>query len=246
MKRLAIIGGGAWGTALGIVARRAGLDPGAVGARPRGRRSDQRAARKPVLPARHRARPGDRRDDRYRCGDGRRRSGAARRPGAIPARRARHASRRGLPAGLPVLHCAKGIETGSLKTMSEIGAEILPEFAFRGAVGAELRRRGRARPADRGYDRQPRRGARPRLCGGARQQPVPALSVGRSDRRRNRRRGQERAGDRLRDRRRPRFGRQCPRRADHPRARRDGPAGAAPRAAAPRPSAGSPGSAIWC
>jgi glycerol-3-phosphate dehydrogenase (NAD(P)+) len=27
---------------------------------------------------------------------------------------------------LPILHCAKGIETGSLKTMSEVGSEILP------------------------------------------------------------------------------------------------------------------------
>jgi glycerol-3-phosphate dehydrogenase (NAD(P)+) len=31
-----------------------------------------------------------------------------------------------LPAGLPLLLCAKGIETGSLKTMSEIAAELIP------------------------------------------------------------------------------------------------------------------------
>ena len=32
-----------------------------------------------------------------------------------------------MPAGLPFLLCAKGIETGSLQTMSEIAAEIVPE-----------------------------------------------------------------------------------------------------------------------
>jgi len=32
-----------------------------------------------------------------------------------------------MPVGLPLLLCAKGIETGSLKTMSEIAHEILPE-----------------------------------------------------------------------------------------------------------------------
>jgi len=31
-----------------------------------------------------------------------------------------------LPAGLPLLLCAKGVETGSLQTMSEIAGEILP------------------------------------------------------------------------------------------------------------------------
>src|SRR5260370_30566771 len=32
-----------------------------------------------------------------------------------------------MPSGLPLLLCAKGIETGSLKTMSEIAGEILPD-----------------------------------------------------------------------------------------------------------------------
>jgi glycerol-3-phosphate dehydrogenase (NAD(P)+) len=32
-----------------------------------------------------------------------------------------------MPAGLPLLLCAKGIETGSLKTMSEIADEIVPD-----------------------------------------------------------------------------------------------------------------------
>jgi glycerol-3-phosphate dehydrogenase (NAD(P)+) len=40
------------------------------------------------------------------------------------------ALRPGLPVGIPVLHCAKGIEAGSLKTMSEISAELLPNSPF--------------------------------------------------------------------------------------------------------------------
>jgi glycerol-3-phosphate dehydrogenase (NAD(P)+) len=35
-----------------------------------------------------------------------------------------------IPRGLPVLHCAKGIETGSLAMMSQIGAEMLPDSPF--------------------------------------------------------------------------------------------------------------------
>jgi glycerol-3-phosphate dehydrogenase (NAD(P)+) len=32
-----------------------------------------------------------------------------------------------LQRGIPVLHCAKGIETGSLKTMSEVASEMIPD-----------------------------------------------------------------------------------------------------------------------
>jgi glycerol-3-phosphate dehydrogenase (NAD(P)+) len=49
---------------------------------------------------------------------------------AVPAQFLRGvlgALRRGLTRGLPVLHCAKGLETGTLATMSQIGAELLPE-----------------------------------------------------------------------------------------------------------------------
>ena len=38
--------------------------------------------------------------------------------------------RRVLPQGLPLLHCAKGIEAGSLALMSQIGAEMLPASPF--------------------------------------------------------------------------------------------------------------------
>jgi glycerol-3-phosphate dehydrogenase (NAD(P)+) len=35
-----------------------------------------------------------------------------------------------LPKGIPVLHCAKGIETTSFKTMSEVSTELLPNSPF--------------------------------------------------------------------------------------------------------------------
>jgi glycerol-3-phosphate dehydrogenase (NAD(P)+) len=129
VKRLAIIGGGAWGTALAIVARRAGsnavlwardgnvvaainerhenplflpgitLDPAIVAT------SDIDAAI----------------------------AGAQAALLVVPAQFLRGvigALRPGLPEGMPVLHCAKGIEASSLKTMSEVSAELLPNSPF--------------------------------------------------------------------------------------------------------------------
>jgi len=52
---------------------------------------------------------------------------------AIPAQFSRGvilALQPGLPSGLPLLHCAKGIEAGSLKTMSEVSAELMPNSPF--------------------------------------------------------------------------------------------------------------------
>jgi glycerol-3-phosphate dehydrogenase (NAD(P)+) len=40
------------------------------------------------------------------------------------------AHRHDLPKGLPLLHCAKGIESDSLVTMSEVGVEMLPASPF--------------------------------------------------------------------------------------------------------------------
>jgi len=129
VKRLAIIGGGAWGTALAVVARRAGsnavlwardgsvvaainerhenplflpgitLDPAIVAT------SDIDAAM----------------------------AGAQAALLVVPAQFLRGvigALRPGLPEGMPVLHCAKGIEACSLKTMSEVSAELLPNSPF--------------------------------------------------------------------------------------------------------------------
>ena len=92
--------------------------------------------------------------------DGRRRGRADRRSGAIPARRPRRMLAPLLPAGLPLLLCAKGIETGSLQDDVGNRRRNRAGLAGRGAVGPELRGRGGARPADRGDDRQPRPRAR--------------------------------------------------------------------------------------
>jgi glycerol-3-phosphate dehydrogenase (NAD(P)+) len=125
MKRLAIIGAGAWGTALSVVARRAGSTP--------------------VLWAR---------DHAVASAINRRHENPSRLPGVmldpailatsdidtatadaeaamlvIPAQLLRSVIltlKDRLPSGLPVLLCSKGIEAGSLKTMSEVSAELLP------------------------------------------------------------------------------------------------------------------------
>ena len=125
MTRLVIIGGGAWGTALTLVARRAGskvvlwarddnvvaainewhenplllpgiaLDPEIVATSSIDAAMDGAEAALLVVPAQFLR-------------------------GVIGALRP------GLPDGTPVLHCAKGIEAGSLKTMSEVCVELLP------------------------------------------------------------------------------------------------------------------------
>jgi glycerol-3-phosphate dehydrogenase (NAD(P)+) len=129
MRRLAIIGGGAWGTALAIVACRAGS--------------------KPVVWARNPnavAAINDRRENPSFL------PGVALDPGiaattdfgtaiadaeavvlAVPAQILRgvlETHRHLFRPGLPLLHCAKGIESNSLAMMSEVGAEILPGSPF--------------------------------------------------------------------------------------------------------------------
>jgi glycerol-3-phosphate dehydrogenase (NAD(P)+) len=129
VRRLAIIGGGAWGTALAIAARRAGSAP--------------------ILWARNRAvvaAINDRHENPFLL------PGVALDPGiaattelgaasadaeaallVVPAQSLRgvlETHRRSLPPGLPVLHCAKGIESHSLSLMSQVGAEILPASPF--------------------------------------------------------------------------------------------------------------------
>jgi len=129
VRRLAIIGAGAWGTALAVAARRAGS--------------------RPILWTRNRdvvAAVNDRHENALLL------PGVALDPGiaattefamavagadaallVIPAQFLRgvlEAHRHDLPRGLPVLHCAKGIESNSLATMSEVGVEILPASPF--------------------------------------------------------------------------------------------------------------------
>ncbi len=125
MRRLAIVGAGAWGTALGLAACRAGSRPVLW-------------TRDPALAAAI----AERRENPYL-------SGIALDPAitvtadpdaalaaaeavilVVPAQSLRGVLVRLsplLPAGAPLLLCAKGIETASLKTMSEVAGELLPQ-----------------------------------------------------------------------------------------------------------------------
>ena len=51
----------------------------------------------------------------------------------------------------PLVACAKGIERGTHKFMTEVIAEAAPACAAGHPVGAEFRRGRGARPADRGH-----------------------------------------------------------------------------------------------
>ena len=126
VNRLAVIGGGAWGTALAIVARRAAAmpvlwarDPDVVAA------INERHENRVFL-------PDVTLDPRITATAdiGAAIAGAEAALLVVPAQFLRsviEALGPYLPPGMPVLHCAKGIETGSLKTMSEVAAEIIPD-----------------------------------------------------------------------------------------------------------------------
>jgi glycerol-3-phosphate dehydrogenase (NAD(P)+) len=126
VKRLAVIGSGAWGTALAAIAARAG-SPTTLW------------ARDPVLAetlSRRRENlvylPGIALDPAIAAtGDmAAALSGADAALVVVPAQFLRGVLRDMAPhlrTGLPLLLCAKGIEAGSLKTMSEIAAEIIPQ-----------------------------------------------------------------------------------------------------------------------
>jgi glycerol-3-phosphate dehydrogenase (NAD(P)+) len=125
VKRLAIIGGGAWGSALASVAARAGAgvalwarDPDVVAA-------INQIHENPLYL------PGIALDPRVAATTDAAAAVAGTQAALIvvPAQFLRGALEMLaplLPGGLPLLLCAKGIETGSLKTMSEIAGEIVP------------------------------------------------------------------------------------------------------------------------
>ena len=129
MRRLAIIGGGAWGTALAAAARRAGSlpvlwarDPAVVEA------VNERHENPYFL-------PGVTLDPAIAASSDLRAAmeGADAALLVVPAQFLRsvlnllgdHLRQR-----FPVLHCAKGIEVHSLKTMSEVGDEVLPGWPW--------------------------------------------------------------------------------------------------------------------
>jgi glycerol-3-phosphate dehydrogenase (NAD(P)+) len=129
VKRLGIIGGGAWGTALAIVARRAGSNVVLWA------RDDDVVA---AINERHENPlflPGIALDPAIVATNDIDAAMAGTEAAllVVPAQFLRGvigALRPGLPEGMPVLHCAKGIEAGSLKTMSEVSAELLPNSPF--------------------------------------------------------------------------------------------------------------------
>jgi glycerol-3-phosphate dehydrogenase (NAD(P)+) len=125
VTRLAIIGGGAWGTALALVARRAGSDA-TIWARDSDvvASIDQRhenPAFLPDIPLDPAIRATRELADAV--------ADAEAALIAVPAQFLRDglvALGPHLAAAMPLLLCAKGIETGSLKTMSDVAAELLP------------------------------------------------------------------------------------------------------------------------
>jgi glycerol-3-phosphate dehydrogenase (NAD(P)+) len=126
MKRLAIIGGGAWGTALAIAARRADSTP-VLWARD----ADVVAA----INERHENPfflPGVRLDPAITATADIAAAMADAEAAllAVPAQFLRdviNVLALHLGRAVPVLHCAKGIEAGSLKTMSEVAADLIPD-----------------------------------------------------------------------------------------------------------------------
>ncbi len=137
MKRLAVIGGGAWGTALASVADRAGArvmlwarDPAVVDA------INERHQNPLFLPGIALAPAVAATTD-----------AAVAIAGAEAALIVVPAQYLGgvleflaplLPAGLPLLLCAKGIETGSLRTMSEVAGAVVPESPLAVLSGPSL------------------------------------------------------------------------------------------------------------
>lgn len=125
MMRLAIFGGGAWGTALAMVAARAGSEPALWARDPDVVAAINDRHENPVFL------PGIALDPRIAATAD---AAAAldRAAGAllvVPAQFLRGVLGRLAPLfrpGLPLLLCAKGIEHGSLKTMSELAAELAP------------------------------------------------------------------------------------------------------------------------
>ncbi len=158
---ITVLGAGAWGTALAVqrrgAPRRRALWARDAGAGARRCASTRRNER--YLPERRAAAgAADRRRLRRRagaCADG-----AGRRRHADGRARARCCA--ALPrdaATPPCSGCARASRTGSGALGHEIARAVPPGGAGRRAVGAELRARGRARPADRAGRGEQRRGA---------------------------------------------------------------------------------------
>jgi glycerol-3-phosphate dehydrogenase (NAD(P)+) len=129
VKRLAIIGGGAWGTALALVARRAGAEPLLWARDPDVVAAISERHENPAFL------PGIALDPAIGATADLETATAAAEAAllVVPAQFLRGVLARlahAMPAGLPVLICAKGIEAGTGCTMSEVVAQLLPASPF--------------------------------------------------------------------------------------------------------------------
>ncbi len=119
-----MLGGGAWGTALALTCARVGRDVTLWEHDPANADSLDKQAREP-LPARREARRKNRRDARSGRGGRRRRD-----PLVVPAQVVRSvltALAPSLKDRTPLIACAKGIEHGTRKFMSDVIAECAPK-----------------------------------------------------------------------------------------------------------------------
>jgi glycerol-3-phosphate dehydrogenase (NAD(P)+) len=127
VKRIGILGGGAWGTALAQVAARASLSPLIWAFEPEVVEAIAARRENPVFL------PGVALDAAIEAtGEARELLACDAILAVVPAQHLRSALAAlagDFPAGLPVVLCAKGIEAGSLKLMSEVLAETLPGAA---------------------------------------------------------------------------------------------------------------------
>jgi glycerol-3-phosphate dehydrogenase (NAD(P)+) len=129
VRRLAIIGSGAWGTALAVAAWRAGSRPILWARNPDVVAAINNRRENPFFL------PGVALDPSIAATTefGAATAGADAALLVVPAQFLRGVLatyRHSLPPGLPVLHCAKGIELDSLALMSEVGSEVLPQSPF--------------------------------------------------------------------------------------------------------------------
>jgi glycerol-3-phosphate dehydrogenase (NAD(P)+) len=129
VRRFAVIGAGAWGTALAVVAQRAGATATLWARNPQTAATiNQCGENREYLPG-FRLDPGI--TATAHIGAVLEAADAALL--AVPAQALRGVLKQlrcHLRHGLPLLHCAKGIEIGSLARMSRIGAEVLPDCPF--------------------------------------------------------------------------------------------------------------------
>jgi len=126
VRRLAVIGGGAWGTALAIVARRAGSVPVLWARDPDVVAIINERHENPIFLPEVALDP----EITATVDIETAMAGAEAALLAVPAQFLRDIIERLHPylrPGIPVLHCAKGIETSSLMTMSEIVFEFIPD-----------------------------------------------------------------------------------------------------------------------